>query len=67
MVPFFVVLQRLLRAFWRSLKDPESQALFFLVVVTLSTGAWFYSLLEGRSLLDSLFFIQRHHAHHRRL
>jgi hypothetical protein len=52
MVPFFVILQRLLRAFWRSLKDPEFQALFFLAAVTLSTGVWFYSLLEGRSLLE---------------
>lgn len=56
MIPFFVVLHRFLRAFWLSLKDPEFQALFFLVVVTLVTGAWFYSTVEGWSLLDSIYF-----------
>jgi voltage-gated potassium channel len=56
MIPFFLVLIRFIRAFWASLKDPEFQALFFLVVVTLATGAWFYSLVEGWSLLDSLYF-----------
>lgn len=56
MIPFFVILQRFLRALWYSLKDPEFQALFFLVVVTLASGAWFYSWVEGWSLLDSLYF-----------
>jgi voltage-gated potassium channel len=50
-----VILQRSLRALWLSLKDPEFQALFFLVV-TLASGALFYSSVEGWSLLDSLFF-----------
>lgn len=56
MVPFFVVLIRFIRALWRSLKDPEFQALFFLVVVMLALGTWFYSGAEGWSLLDSLYF-----------
>lgn len=56
MVPFFVVLIRFIRALWRSLKDPEFQALFFLVVVMLALGSWFYSRAEGWSLLDSLYF-----------
>ena len=56
MIPLFLVLIRFVRAFWASLKDPEFQALFFLVVVTLAAGAWFYSLVEGWSLLDSLYF-----------
>lgn len=56
MVPFFVVLIRFIRALWRSLKDPEFQALFFLVVVMLALGTWFYSRAEGWSLLDSLYF-----------
>lgn len=47
MVPFFVVLQRFLRAFQLSLKDPEFQALFFLVVVTLASGACFTRWLRG--------------------
>ncbi len=56
MVPFFVVLIRFVRALWRSLKDPEFQALFFLVVAMLALGTWFYSRAEGWSLLDSLYF-----------
>ncbi len=56
MVPFFLVLIRFLRAFWASLKDPQFQALFFLVVVTLAVGAWFYRIAEGWSLLDSFYF-----------
>lgn len=56
MIPFFVILQRFLRALWLSLKDREFQALFFLVVVPLASGALFYSSVEGWSLLDSLYF-----------
>src|SRR5919202_669915 len=56
MVPFVVVLIRFLRAFWRSLRDPEFQALFFLGFVTLLSGAWFYRKVEGRSLRDSFYF-----------
>jgi voltage-gated potassium channel len=55
-IPFFVILIRFVRAFWRSLKDPEFQALFFLVLVTLVSGAVFYRQVEGWSLLDSLYF-----------
>jgi voltage-gated potassium channel len=56
MIPFFVILQRFLRALWLSLKDPEFQALFFLVIVTLASGALFYFSVVGWSLLDSLYF-----------
>ena len=56
MIPILWVLIRFARTLWRSLKDPEFQALFFLVVVALISGTWFYSLVEGWSLLDSLYF-----------
>ena len=56
MIPILWVLIRFARTLWRSLKDPEFQALFFLVVVVLISGTWFYSLAEGWSLLDSLYF-----------
>ncbi len=56
MIPILWVLIRFARTLWRSLKDPEFQALFFLVVVVLISGTWFYSLVEGWSLLDSLYF-----------
>ena len=55
-IPFVWILIRFARTLWRSLKDPEFQALFFLVVVVLVSGTWFYSLAEGWSLLDSLYF-----------
>ena len=38
------------------LKDPELQALFFLVVTMLASGTLFYRRVEGWNLLDSLCF-----------
>ena len=38
------------------LKDPELQALFFLVVTMLVSGTLFYRRVEGWNLLDSLCF-----------
>ena len=45
-IPVLVILIRFSRAFWRSLKDPEFQALFFLVLVTPASGTLFYRQLE---------------------
>lgn len=56
MVPFLWILIRFARALWRSLKDPEFQGLFFLVIVMLVSGTFFYWRVEGWSLLDSLYF-----------
>ena len=55
-IPFIWVLVRFIRTLWLSLKDPEFQALFFLVVVTLASGAVFYRVAEGWSLFDSFYF-----------
>ncbi len=55
-IPVLVNLICFLRAFWRSLKDPEFQALFFLVLVTLASGTFFYRQVEGWNLLDSFYF-----------
>ncbi len=55
-IPAVWVLIRFFRALWHSLKDPEFQALFVLVVTTLASGALFYRRVEGWSLLDSLYF-----------
>lgn len=55
-IPAVWVLIRFFRVLWQSLKDPEFQALFFLVVTTLASGALFYWRVEGWSLLDSLYF-----------
>ena len=55
-IPFVWVLIRFFRALWQSLKVPEFQALFFLVVTMLASGTLFYRRVEGWSLLDSLYF-----------
>lgn len=55
-IPFVWVLVRFFRALLQSLRDPEFQALFFLVVTMLASGALFYWQVEGWSLLDSLYF-----------
>lgn len=56
MIPFLLTLWRFFRAVGRSLRDPEFQALFFLVVMTLLSGTFFYRQVEGWSLLDSFYF-----------
>ena len=56
MVPFLWILIRFARALWLSLKDPEFQGLFFLVIVMLASGTFFYWRVEGWSLLASLYF-----------
>ena len=52
--PICWVLVRFFRSLLQSLKDPEFQALFFLVVTLLAPGALFYRRVEGWTLLDSL-------------
>lgn len=56
MIQFVLILWQFLRALGRSLKDPEFQALFFLVAVTFLSGTIFYHNVEGWSLLDSFYF-----------
>lgn len=55
-IPFFVTLLRFFDAVRNSLKDPDFQALSFLVAVTLLSGTFFYWRIEDWSLLDSLYF-----------
>lgn len=47
---------RLGRGVWSSLSDPEFEALFSLLLITLGSGAYFYHYTEGWSWLDSLYF-----------
>ena len=56
MLPFFYVFYRFGRGVWGSLKDPEFDALFSLVIIILGSGAVFYHFNEGWSWLDSLYF-----------
>jgi voltage-gated potassium channel Kch len=56
MIPFVLTLWRFVSTVGRSLKDPEFQALFFLSVLTLLSGTFFYHGVEGWSLLDAFYF-----------
>ena len=56
MVAFVTIVVRFVRAVVGSWKDPDFRGLFFLVVVTLTSGTLFYWQVEGWGLLDSLFF-----------
>lgn len=56
MISFLTILVRLVRTVWQSLKDPQFQALLFMVFVMLTVGTVFYRQAEGWSLLDSLYF-----------
>ena len=56
MISFIILLMRFFQAVRNSWKDPEFRGLFGLVVVTLFSGTIFYNQIEGRNLLDSLYF-----------
>lgn len=42
--------------FWHGLRDPEFQAIIFLLLVAVLTGSVFYHQVEGWSWLDSAYF-----------
>jgi voltage-gated potassium channel len=57
MIEFFLTTRRLVRAVasaWK--RDPQFRSLTALVVVTLVGGTIFYSLEEGRSVVDAFYF-----------
>lgn len=56
MIQFLLVFVRLVRVVWRSLKDPQFQALFVLVLLMLISGTLFYRTTEGWSFADSFYF-----------
>ncbi|MBA2376840.1 MAG: potassium channel family protein [Actinomycetota bacterium] len=56
MISFLVTLARFFNTIRASLKEPEFQALSFLVAVTLLSGTLFYRSVEGWGILDSLYF-----------
>jgi hypothetical protein len=51
-----VGLERLCLGFWHGLRDPEFQAIVFLLLVAVVTGSIFYHSVEGWSWLDSAYF-----------
>jgi len=56
LITLFTTIYRFGRSIRNGLKDPEFEALLFLLVVILASGAVFYHGVEGWSWLDSLYF-----------
>ena len=49
-------LERLCLGFWHGMRDPEFQAIVFLLVMAVLIGSIFYHWIEGWSWLDSAYF-----------
>lgn len=49
-------LARLSRGFYHGMRDPEFQAIIFLLTVAVLVGSIFFHLVEGWSWLDSAYF-----------
>jgi len=49
-------LVRLCRGFYHGTRDPEFQAIMFLLFMSVVVGSTFYHLVEGWSWLDSAYF-----------
>lgn len=56
MPAFLLLFIRFVRGIWSGLKDPEFRSLFYGVLGMLGIGTWFYTKVEGWSILDSLYF-----------
>lgn len=56
MTSFFLTLMRLFSAIWRGKEDPEFKALFKLMLLVLISGVFFYTQVEGRSVIDAMYF-----------
>ena len=56
MKSLMVGLERLCLGFWHGLRDPEFQAIVFLLFVAICIGSGFYHVVEGWSWLDSAYF-----------
>jgi hypothetical protein len=56
LITLFTTLYRFGRSVKNGLKDPEFEALLFLLVVILFSGTIFYHGVEGWGWLDSLYF-----------
>jgi voltage-gated potassium channel Kch len=56
MISFFITIWHLIRAFAFAWRDPEFRNIFFLLLLLVVSGMFFYSTVEGWSLIDSLYF-----------
>jgi voltage-gated potassium channel Kch len=51
-----VVLVAFFREFWDLFKQPKYRSFIYWLVILLAAGTIFYSIIEGWSILDSLYF-----------
>lgn len=56
MIVFLLALRVLVRSIGSGLRDPTFQVLFALFGVLLAVGCVFYTIVEGWSLIDALYF-----------
>ena len=57
MIGFFLNALKLLRATWRAVRrDEDFRILFFLLLVLIASGTYFYWEVEGWSVVDALYF-----------
>ncbi len=56
MPALLLLLVRLVQGIRAGLKEPEFRGLFWLTVIVLGSGAWFYHAHEGWSWLDAFYF-----------
>ena len=51
-----VVLVAFFRELWDLFKDPRYRSFLYWLIIVLAAGTIFYSIIEGWSLLDALYF-----------
>ncbi len=56
MPALLLLLYRLAKSIRAGLKEPEFRGLFWLVVLVVAGGTWFYHAQEGWAWLDALYF-----------
>ena len=56
MPALLLLLYRLAKSIRAGLKEPEFRGLFWLVVLVIAGGTWFYHVQEGWAWLDALYF-----------
>ncbi len=56
MIVFWGAVVRFARSVFASFRDPQTRALVTGAMMIIATGTWFYSRMEGWSVVDSLYF-----------
>jgi|GEM_PF-859096 len=56
MPAFFITIYGMVRAVYAASKEPEFRHIFYLLLIVLGIGVYFYSKVEGWSYIDSFYF-----------